>query len=253
MDICVLSDGTAVEIRAIRADDGERLRASHGRLSDESRYRRFLGAKPQLSASDAHYLVDIDGCDHFALVATAEDEIIAVTRFVRAPDDPAAAEFAIVVGDEHQRQGLAGELLPRLAAAAAARGVRRFRATILTDNVAIRRLMRGIAADELAERRLGTVSEVEFELAAAREPVLMPAGAARDPVLVPAAPAGRDPLLVPAMAAGRAASLLRSSPDALEADRPHRAEGPAAVLRGPGTGGGRPGSARSRAGRRRHR
>jgi RimJ/RimL family protein N-acetyltransferase len=172
MDSYVLNDGTVVEIRPIRADDGERLRTSHARLSPESRYRRFLGAKPELSVSDARYLVDVDGCDHFALVATLDDEIIAVTRFVRAPEDPGTAEFAIVVGDDHQRQGLAGELLERLAEAAAERGVRRFCATILTENVAIRRLMHKLAAGSLGERRLGTVSEVEFDLAAAGAHVL---------------------------------------------------------------------------------
>jgi RimJ/RimL family protein N-acetyltransferase len=172
MDTYVLKDGTAVEIRPIRTDDSERLRTSHARLSPESRYRRFLGAKPELSASDAKYLVDIDGCHHFALVATLDDEIVAVTRFVREPEDPATAEFAIVVGDDHQRQGLAGELLRRLAEAAAERGVRRFRATILTDNVAIRRLMQTLAAGPLDECRLGTVSEVGFDLAAAGAQVL---------------------------------------------------------------------------------
>jgi RimJ/RimL family protein N-acetyltransferase len=184
MDSYALKDGTTIEIRPIRADDSERLRTSHARLSPESRYRRFLGAKPQLSASDARYLVDIDGCHHFALVATLDDEIIAVTRFVREPDDPATAEFAIVVGDDHQRQGLAAELLRRLAEAAAERGVRRFRATILTDNVAIRRLMEKIAAGSLNERRLGTVSEVEFELAAAGAQVL-----SLPPARVPVSPA----------------------------------------------------------------
>jgi RimJ/RimL family protein N-acetyltransferase len=196
MDSYALNDGTVVEIRPIRADDGERLRTSHARLSPESRYRRFLSAKPQLSSSDARYLVDVDGCDHFALVATLDDEIIAVTRFVRAPDDAEAAEFAIVVGDDHQRQGLAGELLRRLAEAAAERGVRRFRATVLSDNVAIRRLMHKLAADSLSERRLGTVSEVEFVLAAASAQVLA----------LPTARRGDSGSLAPAMIAACAGS-----------------------------------------------
>ena len=50
--------------------------------------------------------------------------------------------------------------------------VRRFRASILTDNVAIRRLMQTLAAGPLTESRSGTVSEVEFELAAAGAQVL---------------------------------------------------------------------------------
>ncbi len=169
----LLPDGREVEIRPIRADDGERLRASHARLSPQSRYRRFLGAKPALSEADTRYLVEIDGSDHFALVATAAgaeglDEpggaIVAVARFVRLPDDPETAEFAIVVGDSYQRQGLATELLRRLAEAALARGVHRFRATMLTDNVAIYRLLTRLAAGEIEEQRLGPVTEVAVQL-----------------------------------------------------------------------------------------
>jgi GNAT superfamily N-acetyltransferase len=104
-------------------------------------------------------------------VATLPDEpdepIVAVARYIRLPDDPTAAEFAIVVGDDYQRQGLAGELMTRLAHAAVARGVRRFRATMLADNVAIQRVTANLAAGPLTRRQLGSLSEVEIELAMA--------------------------------------------------------------------------------------
>lgn len=164
----MLSDGRAVQIRPIRRDDGEALRVSHARLSPETRYRRFLAAKPQLSSADARYLVEIDGSDHVALVATPAGEggtIVAVARFVRQPDDPEAAEFAIVVGDAFHRQGLGTILLERLAQAALQRGVRRFAATTLADNVAIHRLMARLGPGSLTERRLGAISELEVTLA----------------------------------------------------------------------------------------
>ena len=164
----LLNDGGAVEIRPIRHDDSERLQEAHSRLSPESRYRRFLGAKPILSASDVEYLVDIDGSDHFALVATVpgggEESIVAVARFVRLADDRAAAEFAIVVGDPYQRQGLASELLARLAASARERRIERFRGTILSDNIAIHRLIERFAGDEITVLRRGSLTEVEFPL-----------------------------------------------------------------------------------------
>jgi hypothetical protein len=104
-----LNDGRQVAIRPIGPDDHGRLRASHARLSPESRYRRFLATKPELTSADARYLVEIDGSDHFALVATLPDEpgepIVAVARYIRLPDDPGAAEYAVVVGDDYQRQG----------------------------------------------------------------------------------------------------------------------------------------------------
>ncbi|MFZ0043537.1 MAG: GNAT family N-acetyltransferase [Solirubrobacteraceae bacterium] len=169
MPISTLIDWSKVCIRPIRADDGPRLRASHARLSPESRYRRFLAAKPELTPSDARYLVEIDGSDHFALVATLDDEdesIIAVTRFIRLAHDPETAEFAIVVGDDFQGQGLATEMLARLAEAATDRGVKRFRATLLSDNVAVRKMLERLAAGPISERRMGAVSEIEIDLSA---------------------------------------------------------------------------------------
>lgn len=166
-----LHDGTPVEIREIRDDDGERLQASHARLSPESSYRRFLGAKPTLSESDARYLVDIDGCRHYALVATTAvdghpGEIIAVARFIALPESPGTAEFAIVVGDAYQRQGLASGLIDRLAQAARQRGIGRFRAVMLSDNLAIRRLLERLSVGEAEIRSNGAVTEMEIGLTA---------------------------------------------------------------------------------------
>jgi hypothetical protein len=50
MDKLRLKCGTEVTIRPIQPGDGPRLRAAYGRLSPLSRYRRFLAAKPYLSA-----------------------------------------------------------------------------------------------------------------------------------------------------------------------------------------------------------
>jgi RimJ/RimL family protein N-acetyltransferase len=173
VDLYTLSDGRQVGIRPIGPDDHERLRASHARLSPESRYRRFLATKPELTSADARYLVEIDGSDHLALVATLPDQpgepIVAVARYIRLPDDPAAAEYAVVVADDYQRQGLASELMTRLAHAAAARGVKRFRATMLADNVAIQRVTARLAAGPVKRHQLGSISEVEIELAVAQE------------------------------------------------------------------------------------
>ncbi len=171
MDLYLLDDGVAVQIREIRADDSHRLRASHGRLSPESRYRRFLGAKPTLSEADARYLAQVDGREHYALVATAEiegqpGEIIAVARFIALPDAPGTAEFAIVVGDAFQRQGLASALMDRLAAAAVRRGIVRFRAVMLSDNLAIQRLLERPSVGAVRTRVRGSVTESEVSLTA---------------------------------------------------------------------------------------
>lgn len=171
METCVLNNGTEVEIRPIRADDGERLRGAHERLSPETRYRRYLGAKPTLSSDDARYLVEVDGADHVALVATDTIDgepgaIVAVARFVRLPNEPTAAEFAIVVGDAYQKQGLGGELVRRLAAAAVERGVTHFRATTLADNVGLLALLHAVAAPgQITTEPRGSIAEMDVRLA----------------------------------------------------------------------------------------
>jgi RimJ/RimL family protein N-acetyltransferase len=174
VDLYGLDDGRLLIIRPIRADDVGRLRAAHERLSPLTRYRRFMTSKPYLSAADAAYLSDVDGWNHYALVATFADSaddpdapIIAVARFVRSGRvgaDSAAAEFAIVVGDDWQGTGVGRELMGRLVDAAVTRGVRRFQATMLADNVAIRRLSERFAVGPIRRLRKGNTFEVEFSL-----------------------------------------------------------------------------------------
>jgi acetyltransferase len=169
MELVRLRSGREVAIRPIRGDDAGRLEASHARLSPDTRYRRFLAAKPALSAQELRYLTEVDQCDHVALIATPVDApelIIGVGRFVRDREDPAVAEFAIVVGDPFQGEGLATELLRRLADAALERGVTRFKATVLADNEPVHRLLRRLAGQFAERRRTGSVDELSVDLAA---------------------------------------------------------------------------------------
>ena len=157
-----------VVIRPISPEDGPGLRAAHDRLSPDSKYRRFLAPKPYLSSAETQYLVEIDGRDHVALVATSvadEHEILAVARFVRLDEDPAQAEFAIVVGDPFQQEGLGTALMERLRSAAAVSGIASFKATMLAENIAAHHLVRAFAHAPTTERHLGTVDEIEIDLA----------------------------------------------------------------------------------------
>jgi RimJ/RimL family protein N-acetyltransferase len=155
--------------RHIRPDDKGRLSVALGRLSPESRRRRFLMPKPRFSSSELRYLTEIDGFDHVAIVAaSAEDPDVfyGVGRFVRLREDPETAEVAVVVADHLQGQGLGRELGRRLADEARERGVKRFSATLLGDNQAAHRLMESIS-ERLESRHEGAVEELVAELVAA--------------------------------------------------------------------------------------
>jgi RimJ/RimL family protein N-acetyltransferase len=164
-----LHSGREVVIRPIEPGDGPALQAAYDRLSPLSKYRRFLAPKPHLTNADTRYLVQVDGQEHVALVATRADDpswILGVGRFVRLPEDPKTAEFAVVVGDASQREGLATALLQQLSEAASALGITRFRATVLAENIPANRLVRGLPGHVAAERHVGPIREIEVELAA---------------------------------------------------------------------------------------
>jgi len=143
----VLDDGAILSLRAIQPSDKSALSEGFGQLSVESRRRRFLTPKGGLSDEELHNLTEIDGVDHYAIVAiekTSMDDTakgVGVARIVRTDDDPAAAELAIVIEDSWQRRGIGRRLLERIIAAAAERGIKRICATSLTDNEQVRGLL----------------------------------------------------------------------------------------------------------------
>lgn len=164
-----LADGTRVVIREIRPTDKRMLARGHELLSEESRRRRYLGAKPRLSARELAYLTEVDGDRHFALVAVLADQldhIVGVARFVRLQSGGQTADAAIVVGDPWQRRGLGRRLALGLGDAARARGVKRFSATMLSDNPAALALMRTLSARLEAGAHDHGVREVTGDLAA---------------------------------------------------------------------------------------
>ncbi len=159
-----LSDGTQMVIRPITPEDKAELSAALARLSDETVHKRFLSPKRRFSAAELRYLTEVDGHHHVAFVAERADmpgRIIAVGRFVCLHDDPETAEFAIVVGDPYQGRGLGSLLADQLLAEAIAQGVKRFTATMLSDNVAAHRLLARLSG-HLARRRTGSGAEDVF-------------------------------------------------------------------------------------------
>src|SRR5205823_13782237 len=120
------------------------------RLSEESRYRRFLAPVAALSDDQLRHLTEIDAWDHFAWVALlrdAPDRGIGVGRYVRLHDEPTVAEAALTVVDEYQGRGLGTLLLGLLAVAARAAGVERFRAYVLEGNEPVRDRLDALAAE----------------------------------------------------------------------------------------------------------
>src|SRR5436853_470501 len=61
-----LADGTVIALRPLLPGDGNLLEAGFGRLSEQSRYRRFLAPVPRLTESMLAFLTSVDGVNHRA-------------------------------------------------------------------------------------------------------------------------------------------------------------------------------------------
>jgi protein lysine acetyltransferase len=157
-------------IRPIRAEDKRMLADGLRRLSPESAQRRFLTPKRSFSRAELRYLTEVDGRDHVALVAEdpadPERHLIAVGRFVRLQDDAEAADVAFTVADEWQGRGLGSLLGVHLVHLARNRGIRRFTATMASDNRPAQRLLHKLTRHLQQQHVGGGVDELVLDLAA---------------------------------------------------------------------------------------
>jgi len=151
-----------VHVRPIDSRDRDAFSAWFGRLSDESRRRRFLGPKPRLSDRELTYLTEVDHVSHTALVAVdASGALIGEARYATSQPGERTADFAVTVADDWQGRGVGTRLAGRLIEAARANGMTRLTAMTLWDNGAAIALLH-----RLGFLRAGYDGEaLEYELA----------------------------------------------------------------------------------------
>src|ERR1700743_1091604 len=99
------SDGTPLAGRQGGPDDRSGLAILFERLSLESRHRRFLSPKPQVSVKELTFLADVDGYCHDAIAAVDDRDgsIVGTARYVRHTGRCNVADVAIEVADEFHR------------------------------------------------------------------------------------------------------------------------------------------------------
>ena len=147
-----LKDGTPVTIRPIRPEDEPLMVRFHETLSDQSVYLRYFQAL-KLSQRTAHERLTricfIDYDREMALVVerrdpkTGEREILGAARLTQIYGRE-EAEFALLISDPYQRQGLGTELLRRLVQIGRDERLKKIRADILTDNTAMQRVCKKV-------------------------------------------------------------------------------------------------------------
>lgn len=164
-----LEDGTKVCIRAVRPDDGPRLRSGIEQLSKQSRYLRFFSAAPVPPDHVIEKLVKVDGHRHLAwgAILSADDDhtAIGVVHAIRDNEGMSHAEFAIGILDDYHGQGLARMLTAVLLVHCRNEGIAALDAQILNENRAALGFIHGLGAKRCGSR--DGVSEFALDTAQA--------------------------------------------------------------------------------------
>ena len=102
----ILADGTRLLLRPIGREDREGLAALFARLTPESRHRRFLTPKHELTPRKLAFFTDIDHVRHEAIAALDQRDgsIVGVARYAHFGDRARVAELAVLIADDLQRR-----------------------------------------------------------------------------------------------------------------------------------------------------
>ena len=144
-----LKDGRRVVLRNSSAADRESIQQFVRGLSIQSRRNRFFSPVCELSSDQLDRVTSSPAAGGLALVAETVDgagpRIVALSQYVVC--EPFDAEFAVVVDDAWQRQGLGSEMLGVLAEHSARSGLASFTGLVLADNWPMLTLLSGLECE----------------------------------------------------------------------------------------------------------
>jgi GNAT superfamily N-acetyltransferase len=127
-------------IRPLRNGDTETIAALFARLGEQSRERRFCGAKPRLSDGELELLARVDEERHVLVgYLDGDTEPAGIARLVR---EGSTAEVAFAVADGYQGRRVGSTLAAALAADARAAGITELLANVCGDNPPVVALMK---------------------------------------------------------------------------------------------------------------
>ncbi|NNE53211.1 MAG: GNAT family N-acetyltransferase [Sulfitobacter sp.] len=151
----MLRNGERVLIREVGPADRPLLREGFAKLSDQSRFFRFLAPHRKLSEAELDRFCKENTDEHFAIGALSTgveaDMPIATARFVRVTEGAEEAEIALTIIDSHQRLGLGSLLMRTLAEVAVSRGITAFTALLHHDNEGMQGLLKRFGGQRVSE------------------------------------------------------------------------------------------------------
>jgi acetyltransferase len=129
--------GANITIRPIRPEDAGMEKDFHHRLSEHTKYFRFMQALQELTPEMIVRFTQIDYDREMAFVAVTDDinmpSELGVGRYMVNPDGH-SVEFALVVADDCQRMGVGTRLMKSLLGTAKAKGILFFEGEVLAIN-----------------------------------------------------------------------------------------------------------------------
>ena len=142
-------------IRAIRPEDAEIEREFVHRLSEQSRFLRFMFGLQDLTPAMLSKFTQIDYDRELALIVVVRlpdgrEQQIGVARYITLPDEE-TCEFAIVVSDEWQGKGVARQLFRRLIDVARERRLKIMTGITLRENMRMIDLARSLGFETRAD------------------------------------------------------------------------------------------------------
>lgn len=138
-----LADGAEVAVRPLTSIYREAVRDLHDRCSPESRRFRYFTSMPALPPRMFDKLCDRNR--GYSLVAGHDGQVVGMANLLFTPD-PGIAEMAFLVEDRWQGRGLGAAMARMLVRAARDLGYAEVRATLLSDNARMRRLLISLGA-----------------------------------------------------------------------------------------------------------
>ena len=162
-----LRNGLAVEVRALRADDREKIAKAVRGLDRESIYTRLFSYRKELTETGLDRIMHFDPDSEVVLVVTigsgTDEIVIGSGRYIVGSGEQRArgAEVAFMVEEDYHGLGIAGRLLRHLAGIARERGIGSFEAAVLPENKA---MLAVFARSGLPMRRRNEGGEVHVTL-----------------------------------------------------------------------------------------
>ena len=158
-----IARGEQVTFRMIHPEDAEIEQAFVSGLSEKSKYMRFFSGLNKLPEHVLKEFTTPDFPVSFAVIATVADgdgeRQIGVARWAPTGEED-VAEFAVVVADDYQGQGIASRLMRVLIAAATVGGLNRLEGLILRENVPMLGMVRKMGFNACPDHDAGPAVEL---------------------------------------------------------------------------------------------